>query len=96
MSYSNEEAYDVLLILGESRGTFAIAERLWRENYPDWTPHSQNVFSRLAKQIKIKDVVQLQHNKATQICRPIRDEKTVEILASTELNPYHIYVVNQR
>jgi len=42
----------------------------------------------LAKRIKIKGLVQPQHNKATQIRRPIRDERTVEILASTELNPY--------
>jgi len=28
MSYSNEEVYDMLLILGECRDTFAIAERL--------------------------------------------------------------------
>jgi len=34
MFYSNEEAYDMLLILGECRGTFAIAERLWRDRYP--------------------------------------------------------------
>ena len=88
MSYSNEEAYDMLLILGECRGTFIAAERLWRERYPDRTPHSRNVFSRLAKRIKIKGVVQPQHNKGTQIRRPIMDERTVEILASTELNPY--------
>jgi len=37
--------------------------------------------SRLAKRIKIKGVVQPQHNKATQIRRPIRDERTAEILA---------------
>jgi len=68
--------------------TFATAERLWRKRYPDRTPHLQNIFSHLAKQIKIKGLVQLQHNKATQIRRPIRDDRTTEILASTELNPY--------
>jgi len=40
----------------------------------------------LVKRIKIKGVVQLQY-KATQI-RPIRDERTAEILALTELKPY--------
>jgi len=39
----------------------------------------------LTKLIKIKGVVQSQHNKA-QIRRPIGDERTVEILALTELN----------
>jgi len=42
----------------------------------------------LAKRIKIEGVVQSQHNKVTQIRRPIRDERTAEILTSTELNPY--------
>jgi len=88
MSYSNEKVYDMLLILGECRNTFVTAEKLWQERYPDRTPHSRNVFSHLTKQIKIKGVVQFQHNKATQIHRPIRDRKTAEILASTELNPY--------
>jgi len=35
------------------------------KRYPDRTLHSRNIFSRLAKQIKIKGVVQPQHNKAT-------------------------------
>jgi len=74
----------MLLILGECRDTFA--ERLWREHYPDRTPQSLNIFSRLAKRIKIKGVVQPQHNKAAQIHRPIRNERTTEIFASTELN----------
>jgi len=88
MSYSNEEAYDMLLILGECRSTFATTKRLWRECYPNRTPHSRNVFLRLAKWIKIKGVVQPQHNKTTQIRHPIKNETTTEILASTELNPY--------
>jgi len=44
--------------------------------------HSQNVFSRLAKRIKIKGIIQPQCNKATQIHRPTRDKRTTEILAS--------------
>jgi len=58
MSHSNEEVYDMLLILDEYRDTFATAERLWRERYLDRTPHSRNIFLRLAKRIKIKSVVQ--------------------------------------
>jgi len=41
-------------------------------------------------QHKVEGVVQSQHNKATRICRPIRDERIAEILASTELNPSDI------
>jgi len=78
----------MLLILGECRGTFASAERLWRERYPDQIPYSRNIFSRLVKRIKIKGVIQPQHNKTAQIWRPIRDKRTAEILTSTELNSY--------
>lgn len=78
MSYSNEEAYDMLLILGECQGAFAAAERLWRERYPNRIPHSRNVFSRLANRIKTKGVVQPQHNKGRQIRRPVRDERAAE------------------
>ena len=37
---------------------------------------------------EIKGVIQPQHNKGTQIRRPIMVERTVEILASTKLNSY--------
>ncbi|EZA54309.1 hypothetical protein X777_06139 [Ooceraea biroi] len=79
MSYSNMEAYDMLLILGECRGSFSAAEILWRQRYSDRTPHSHNVFSHLAKRI--------QRIKRRQIHRPIRDERAAEILESAELNP---------
>jgi hypothetical protein len=78
MSYSNEKAYD-MLILDECRGTFSAAERLWRKCFPDRIPHSRNVFSRLANRIRTEGVAQ--HNKGRQICRPIRDKIAAEILA---------------
>lgn len=86
MSYSNEKSY-MLLILSEYRGTFAAAEKLWRERYPDWTPHSRNVSSRLANWIRTEGVVQPQHNRGKQIRHPITDERAAKILASAELNP---------
>ncbi|XP_029675902.1 uncharacterized protein LOC115243229 [Formica exsecta] len=87
MSYSNMEAYDMLLILGECRDSFSAAEILWRQRYPDQTPHSRNVFSRLAKRIQNEGVIQPHHNKGRQIHHPIRDERAAEILESAELNP---------
>jgi len=48
---------------------------------------TRETFSHVSKRIKIKGVIQPQHNKATQIRRPIRDERIAEILISTELNP---------
>jgi len=61
---------------------------LWRKHYPDRIPYSRNIFSCFAKRIKIKGVIQSQRNKTIQIRRPIRDERTVELLALTELNIY--------
>jgi len=73
MFYFNEEAYDMLLILGESQGTFATVERLWRERYPDRTQHLRRFFN-LTKRFKIKGVVQPQYNETAQI-HPIMDER---------------------
>lgn len=87
MPYSNEEAYDMLLNLGECRGVFIDAERLWRQRYPNRAPHSRNVFSRLAKRIRAEGVVQPHHNKNKEINRPVRQELAADILASVEVNP---------
>lgn len=69
MLYSNAEAADMLLILGECRGQFRAAARLWQERYPDRTPHSHKVFSRLSKRITNKDIIQPDQNKGRQIRR---------------------------
>jgi len=77
MFYFNEEAYDMLLILGKRYIRWKIVTGTFF-----WSNTLRKIFSRLAK-----GVVQ-SHNKATQICRLIRDKKTAEILVSTKLNPY--------
>lgn len=86
--YSNAEALDMMLILGECGGQFRAAARLWRERYPDRVPHSFNVFSRLAKRITNKGIIQPDHNKGRRIRCPVRDERTPEILASAQLHPH--------
>lgn len=88
MPYSNAEALDMTNILGECGGQFRAAARLWRERYPDRTPHSFNVFSRLGKRIINKGIIQPDNNKGKQIRRPARDERTPEVLASARLYPH--------
>ncbi len=61
---------------------------MWRERYPDRTPHSRQVFSRLTKRISNKGIIQPDHNKDKQIQRPIRDVRMPEILASAQLHPH--------
>lgn len=86
--YSNAEAMDMMLILGECGGQFRASARLWRERYPDRSPHSFNVFSRLVKRITNKGIIQPDHNKGRRIRRPVKDERTPEILASVQLHPH--------
>src|SRR5580765_243079 len=88
MSYSNAEASDMMLILGECGGQFRAAARLWRERYPDRVPYSYNVFCRLSKRIINKGIIQPDHNKGRQIRRPVIEERTPEILASAQLHPH--------
>lgn len=89
MSYSNAEAADMMLIVGECRGKFRAAARLWQERYPDRTPHSHNVFSRLSKRITNKGIIQPDHNKGRQIRREVRDERTAEIIAFSQLHHHY-------
>jgi len=66
MSYSNEEAYDMLLILDECRGTFATTEILWRQRYPDRTPHSRNVWLNESK-LKVSFNITKLHRSVVQL-----------------------------
>ena len=48
MSFSNEEEFEMLMILGECRRNYSAAERLYAEQYPNRNHHSRKVFRRLA------------------------------------------------
>lgn len=86
MSYSNEEGALMLSVLGKA-GSFREAERMWRNEYPDRTPHSHNVFSRLQRRIIQKGIVQPDYNKGMQIHRPLRAVRAPDIIASALVNP---------
>lgn len=87
MVYDNAEAVLMIQILGESGNNFSGAQRLWQERYPDRTPHSRKVFERLKKRLINKGVVQPDHNKGKVNRRRVRDIRSVDILASVEVNP---------
>lgn len=86
-NYDNEEAVLMLKILGQSEDNYRAAERLWRVRYPDRPPHSRHVFARLEKRLINKGIVQPDHNKGKEIRRPVRDIRTVDILASVQTQP---------
>lgn len=85
--YSNQEAHDMMLILGECRGNFSEATRLWQDRYPHRTPHSRNVFSRLSRRIRNEGIIQPHHNKGKQIRRRVRDDRAPDIIASVNVFP---------
>lgn len=87
MGYENDEAVLMVQIVGECGNNFSAAERLWRERFPDRTPHSRRVFERLIKRLINKGIVQPDHNKGKVIRRPVRDVRSVDILASVQVNP---------
>lgn len=86
MVYSNEDAHDMLNVMFEA-GSFAAAERLWRERYPNRFPHSRKVFSRLSTRIRTIGIVQPHHNKGKIIRRRVRDLRSVDIIASAIVTP---------
>jgi len=88
MSYSNTEALDMMLILGQCGGQFRAVARLWQERYPDRTLYLHNVFSRLSKRITNKAIIQPDCNKGRQIRHPVRVERTPEILEFAQLHPH--------
>lgn len=88
MNYDNAEAVLMIQILGESSNIYSRAERLWHQRYPDRTPHSRKVFQRLKSRLITKGIVQPDHNKGKAIRKRVRDLRSVDILASAEVNPH--------
>lgn len=88
MVFSNEEAFDMLMVLGESQRCFRRAARLYAEKYPDRLHHSYNVFKRLANRVKSTSSVQPNaSHRNEQIRRPVRNEIIVPVLAAINFNP---------
>lgn len=88
MVFSNEEAFDMLMVLGKSQRCFRRAARLYAERYPDRQHHSYNVFKRLAERVKLTGSVQPNKcHRNNRIRRPVRDERIEAVVAAINLNP---------
>ena len=88
MTFTNEEAFDMLMILGECHRNCRQAARLYEQRYPLRAHHSYNVFQRLAKRVSTDGVVQPTNNKGISIRRPVRNEKAADVLAAVIVNPH--------
>lgn len=88
MPFNNEEAYDMLMLLGECRQNFRAAERLYAERFPYRPQQSRHVFSRLACRVKRFGVVRPHHNIRHRIKRTVQDNRTAEVIAGVELYPH--------
>lgn len=87
MVYSNAEAIQMIQILGQCQNNYSAAARLWRQRFPEKTPHTGNVFSRLLRRAHNEGILQPHHNKGRKIRRYVRDEKSADIIASAIVAP---------
>lgn len=88
MVFTSEESADMLLILGECHGNFSAAERLYRERYPHRQPQSRMVFQRLFTRVRASGSVHPSHNRQNVIRRPVRDDRSADILAAVTVDPH--------
>lgn len=87
MVFSNEEAFDMLMVLGECFRNYRAAARLYVERYPLREHQSYNVFQRLASRIVATGHVQPDQNKNKDIIKPVVNERAPEVIAAVEQDP---------
>lgn len=88
MSYSGEEARDMLMSLGQAGGRYRTAERLYRDRYPDRQHYSHNVFRRLYTRSSSGTLLPT-HNRGQQILRTARiNDAVIDIAAAISLEPH--------
>ncbi|KAJ8889911.1 hypothetical protein PR048_009416 [Dryococelus australis] len=71
MPLTNEEAFDMLMILGEYCGKCRAAARLYAERYAQRVHHSYSFLQHLACRVCTTGLVQPTHNKRRRIRRPV-------------------------
>lgn len=84
---SNQDAYDMLQVSFEA-GSFAAAERLWRQRCPNRFPHSRKVLLRLSRRMRTEGIVQPHHNKGRSIRKRVGDGRSADVVASTIVEPH--------
>ena len=87
MVFTNEEGFDMLMVLGECRRNVRAAERMYAERYPQRARQSCNVFKRLAR-VQATGQLQPNHNRNRHIRRPVQDERSVDVIAAVVVNPH--------
>lgn len=85
MTYSNEEAFKMLMILGECFQNFRSAERLYAERFPDLRHQCYKSFERLAQLVRSTGYVQPQKKRSKVM--EVRQGRAPDILAAVQLNP---------
>lgn len=88
MPFSNEEAFDMLMVLGECHQNYSAAERLYTERYPNRQHYSRRIFQRLATRVRTTNEVQPHHNRNRQIRRRMTDERAADVIAALIVNPH--------
>lgn len=85
--YSEKDATEMLLILGESKCNFSKAARIWKDRHPEKPNFSRRVFKRLKQRAENKGKLLHDYNKNRQIKRPVRDVHEASIVASAIVDP---------
>lgn len=87
MEWNGENAFNMLMVLGECQQNHSAAAREYALRFPDRPHPSRKVFERLAARVKSGKLLPT-HNKNEEIARPARqDEASINVLAAIALNP---------
>ncbi|KAJ8886075.1 hypothetical protein PR048_012281 [Dryococelus australis] len=86
IQYSNSEKVEIMLIYGECSRIASQVEQLYRERYPDKTPPSRWMCSRLVVKLSVTGNLNLQQCT----CRRTRIDQAAEVtvLADVAVNPH--------
>lgn len=88
MPYTSAEAFDMLMVLGESFQNFTAAAALYSERFPERHHFSRKAFRTLADRVRETGSVYADHNKGKQITRPVRNEVSADVIAAVQQNPH--------
>lgn len=89
MPFTNEEAFDMLMVLGECQRNSSAAARVYAARYPDRERRSRHVFRNLAERLRRSGNVQpASSHRNERIARPVRDNRSPDVLAAVHVNPH--------
>lgn len=83
MLYTNQEAFDMMMIYGECRQNESMAIRLYAERHPDRRHFRRGVFKRLADKLRTTGSIRNQRKG-----RECPEEIVVDVLAAVSQDPH--------